>query len=104
MPESDMIEVEVVYALPEEQYRVRITVPAGTAVRDALRSTALGEGFAELDLAACPIGIFGKEVAADYRLKEGDRIEIYRPLSIDPRAARRKLAAEGVTMGVKRRS
>jgi putative ubiquitin-RnfH superfamily antitoxin RatB of RatAB toxin-antitoxin module len=104
MTESDMIEVEVVYALPEEQYLVCITVPAGTAVRAALLMTELGAGFAELDLAACPVGVFGKEVAADYRLTEGDRIEIYRPLSIDPRDARRKLAAEGVTMGVNRRS
>ena len=100
MTDGNMLAVEVVYALPERQQLLRITVPAGTNAREALRLSGLVADFPELDVETCPVGVFGKEVPADYQLAEGDRVEVYRPLLNDPRESRRVLAARGVTMGV----
>ena len=92
--------VEVVYALPERQKLLSVTVPTGTNAREALRLSGLAADFPELNVEACPLGVFGQEVPADYLLREGDRVEVYRPLLNDPRESRRALAARGVTMGV----
>ena len=54
--------------------------------------------FPEIDLAGCELGVFGKVVADDYELMEGDRIEIYRPLMADPKEVRRERAAKGLKM------
>ncbi len=81
--------VEVVYALPDHQQLISIKVPAGTNAREALRLSGLGDDFPELDVENCPLGVFAQEVSADYLLVEGDRVEIYRPLEVDPRTARR---------------
>jgi putative ubiquitin-RnfH superfamily antitoxin RatB of RatAB toxin-antitoxin module len=100
MTDVSTLAVEIAYALPEQQRLLRITVPAGTNAREALRLSGLAADFPELDVEACPLGVFGKEVTADYLLAEGDRVEVYRPLVNDPRESRRALAARGVTMGV----
>jgi putative ubiquitin-RnfH superfamily antitoxin RatB of RatAB toxin-antitoxin module len=80
-------EVEVVYALPQREERVRLRLPEGATVRDALEKSGL------LPLARGKVGIFGRVVGADARLKPGDRVEIYRPLAADPKEARRRRAA-----------
>jgi len=80
-------EVEVVYALPQREERVRLRLPEGATVRDALEKSGL------LPLARGKFGIFGRVVQADTRLKPGDRVEIYRPLAADPKEARRRRAA-----------
>jgi putative ubiquitin-RnfH superfamily antitoxin RatB of RatAB toxin-antitoxin module len=59
----------------------------------------LAQQFPDLDVLNCPIGVFGKEVAPDYAVQAGDRVEIYRDLLHDPREARRLLASRGNTMG-----
>lgn len=87
--ESDL-NVEVVYALPERQVCLALTVAAGTTVHEALLQSGIARCFPELDLAGSPVGIFGKRVARDTLLKDGDRIEIYRPLVADAKAIRRK--------------
>ncbi|MHC8301849.1 RnfH family protein [Pseudomonas sp. ZS1P83] len=91
-----VIDVEVVYAAIDRQVLQSLTVPAGTTVRAALLMSGVGEAFAELDLADCPVGIFGKVVAdPDSRpVQAGDRIEIYRPLLADPKEVRRLRAAK----------
>lgn len=99
MTEDETIEIEVVYALPEQQKLLRLKVPAGTQARDALRLSGIANDFPELDVNSCPLGVFGKAVASDYELVEGDRVEIYRPLVNDPRETRRELAAHGASMG-----
>ncbi|EJM73800.1 RnfH family protein [Pseudomonas sp. GM55] len=95
MVEAD-IGVEVVYAAVDRQMLVPVKVPAGTTVRAALLKSGIGQAFPELDLAECPVGIFGKVVAdPDSRLvQSGDRIEIYRPLLADPKEVRRLRAAK----------
>ncbi|PZW96405.1 hypothetical protein DFS28_106308 [Pseudomonas sp. 478] len=65
-------------------------------MRAALLASGIGEAFSELDLASCPVGIFGKVIADPdkYPVQAGDRIEIYRPLLADPKEVRRLRAAK----------
>ena len=98
MDDDVSIEVEVAYARPDMQRIVVVEVKAGTAARDVLRLSGLVESFPEIDVAGCPLGVFGTPVDDDYGVKAGDRIEVYRPLERDPRDARRELAALGLTM------
>ncbi len=91
--------IEVVFALPARQELISLTVDPGTTVAMAIRECAIGDLFPEDDLANYQAGIWGKPVGRDHVLKDGDRLELYRPLSMDPREARRKLAADGRSMG-----
>jgi uncharacterized protein len=80
------LQVEVVYALPRREASARVTVPAGATVRDVLEKSGL------LPLVQGKVGIFGKAVQPETRVAQGDRIEIYRPLAVDPKEARRRRA------------
>jgi uncharacterized protein len=81
------MKVEVVYARPDAAEVRAVDLPAGGTVKDALAAC----GF---QLENHAVGVFGKRVALDYRLRPGDRVEIYRPLAIDPKEARRRRAAK----------
>ena len=87
-----MVSIEAVYALPEHQYEVQLELDDGARVVDALAALATREGFADLDLASVAVGIYGREVPREQRLVAGDRLEIYRPLKMDPMSARRQRA------------
>ena len=91
-----VIKIEVVFAAVDRQVLLCATVPVGTTVRTALLKSGVVEACPELDLANCPVGIFGKVVAdPDVRqVQAGDRIEIYRPLQADPKEVRRLRAAK----------
>ncbi len=89
----------MVYALAERQALVAIRVPSGATVGEAVELSGIAKQFPEQDLSACTLGIWGRLAASNQQLQEGDRIEIYRPLNIDPREARRQLASEGKSMG-----
>ena len=86
-----LIAVEVVYADVGRQCLRAISVPVGTTLRAAVGLSGIAEQFPDLDVLGCPLGIFGKAVAdADtHAVREGDRIEIYRPLLADPKEVRR---------------
>jgi putative ubiquitin-RnfH superfamily antitoxin RatB of RatAB toxin-antitoxin module len=77
------LRVEVVRARPDGAEVVAIRLPDGSTVRDALAASGLK---------GVQAGIFGKRVAMDTRLANGDRIEIYRPLAMDPKETRRRRA------------
>jgi len=81
------MKIEVVYALSRCARTVRLELPAGATLRDALKSC----GF-EVDLEKQAFGVFGKRARLDHPLAEGDRVEIYRPLALDPKEARRRRA------------
>ena len=83
-------EVEVVYALPAAQTLVRLRVSAGATVEQALAQSGLLARYPALDPATARVGVFGKIVALDTLLRAGDRVEIYRPLLIEPKEARRR--------------
>lgn len=89
------LNVEVIYALPHEQNLLRVQLEAGATVEDAIRASGVLEAHPEIDLAKNKVGIFSKLVKLDERLRDRDRIEIYRPLIADPKEVRRKRAEEG---------
>lgn len=78
------MKVEVVRALPHAAEVASVDLPAGATVRDALAACGVPAGRL--------VGVFGKRVALDHRLSDGDRVEVYRPLAIDPKEARRRRA------------
>jgi len=89
--------VEVVYALPERQWCEVVELPEGAALAAALSAVADRPGFRSLDLGAMPVGVWGR-VATDRStpLADGDRVELYRPLRVDPMVARREREAAAV--------
>ena len=66
-----------------------LLLKAGSTVRDALKQCLLVQRHSEIDLAAPRVGIWGKLRALDDVLRDQDRVEIYRPLQVDPKEARR---------------
>lgn len=92
MAETGFIDVEVAYAEPEQQVIVTLQVPAGAAARDAVRQSGLLQRFAGIDIDDVGIGVFGVRVAPCAPLAQGDRVEIYRPLQVEPKQARRDRA------------
>ena len=87
---SEPINIEVVYALRDEQWLCKQSVPAETTVTDAIRLSGILDKYPEINLAVNKVGIFGKLVKPDTLLRAKDRIEIYRPLQADPKEARKK--------------
>lgn len=92
-------EVEIVFASPDRQLLKSVPVASGETVADAVAKSGLCEDFPEFDIDSLALGIWGREVDRTRPVTEGDRIEIYRPLEMDPRDARRRLALSGRTMG-----
>jgi putative ubiquitin-RnfH superfamily antitoxin RatB of RatAB toxin-antitoxin module len=86
------LRVEVVYATPERQVRYALRVEEGATISDAIRNSGVLDAFPEIDLAGNRVGIYGQLARPDEPLRDGDRVEIYRPLSADPKEARRKRA------------
>ena len=82
--------VSVALALPGRQEVIALELAAGATVADALEAAALGARFPGEDLAALDVGVWGSRVARDARLREGDRVEVYRPLRADPKEMRRR--------------
>ncbi len=87
--QSQQISIEVVYASPTAQELLALEVPAGCTVEAAIDRSGIIELFPEIDLMQQKVGIFGKQVSLSSYVQAGDRIEIYRPLLVDPKEARR---------------
>jgi uncharacterized protein len=99
MADFDLISVEVAYALPHKQKIIALLVKPGTTALQAAQQSRITEHFPEIDLLSVNMGIFGHALgtkgldsAASHVLHEGDRVEIYRPLIVDPKDARRRRA------------
>ncbi len=86
------VSVEIVYALPEGADAVRLAVPPGTSLAGAIAASGLLERHPEIDLARLKAGVFGRLKDPHAPVAQGERIEIYRPLGIDPKEARRRRA------------
>lgn len=89
------MKVGVVYALPKRQSWLTIDVPEGTTVGQAIEKSGILHQFPEIDLATQKVGIFGKSAALDAVVEEGARIEIYRPITADPKTVKRRAKEEG---------
>lgn len=95
------IRVEVVLALPEEQKLVVVDLPDSATASEAVEKSLIQNEFPQLDVASMALAVWGKPVDRSRMLSDGDRVEILRPLEIEPRDARRKLAQSGQFMGSK---
>lgn len=99
MAEGSQIQVEVVFATVESQPLISVTLPPRSSVGEAISKSAIADRFPAEDLDKLQTGIWGQPVERNHILSNGDRVEIYRPLQLDPREARRQLALKGRTMG-----
>ena len=99
MATADEIQVEIVVAMPDRQVLRSLRLPVGTDALGAVTKADLQSRFPDLDLKACRLAVWGRPVAGSHVLAEGDRVEVLRPLQLDPRDARRELAREGQFMG-----
>jgi putative ubiquitin-RnfH superfamily antitoxin RatB of RatAB toxin-antitoxin module len=81
--------VTVVYALPERQHVLQTVVAPGTTVGQAIMASGLLELEPALRGAELRAGVWNHRVALDAMVREGERIEVYRPLTVDPKEARR---------------
>lgn len=95
MSAANAIQVEVIYALPGQQPLLRVELAEDATVEDAIRASGVLDAFPEIDLANNKVGIFSKLVKLDEKVRDRDRVEIYRPLIADPKEVRRKRAEEG---------
>ncbi|PID43027.1 MAG: RnfH family protein [Proteobacteria bacterium] len=82
--------IEVAFALPGKQLILPVNVENGTTMLEAVRLSGILDEFPRIDPETAKMGVFGKVVKSpkEYIVREGDRVEIYRPLNIDPRQAR----------------
>lgn len=92
-----LIRVDVVLARAEQQSRVLVEIEEGATLEDAIRRSGL-----PLENDAVSVGVFGRLRALSELVADGDRIEIYRKLVADPKAARRRRAAQGLRDGARR--
>lgn len=85
-----MINIEVAYAgaEPEQQSIIALSMPLNCTVIAAIQASGILQQYPEIDIAVNKVGVFGKLVALDSVLRGGDRVEIYRPLLVDPKYAR----------------
>jgi putative ubiquitin-RnfH superfamily antitoxin RatB of RatAB toxin-antitoxin module len=86
------MEVEVAYATPEKQILIRIEVPAGCTVAEAIERSGVRTKCPGIAINPQALGIFSRKVSPDQVLRDGDRVEIYRPLIADPKEMRKQRA------------
>ena len=91
MANEHRIAVSVVYALPEQQWLFETEVERGTNALELVRLSGVLDAVG-LDEQTLELGVYAQKITHDYLLEQGDRVEIYRPLLIDPKEARRQLA------------
>lgn len=92
---ADSIRVRVVYALAEEQVQMELRVPASATVGEAAEKSGLLDRFEPRRASELQCAVFGRLVALNEPLRDGDRVEILRPLLVDPKQSRRQAAANG---------
>ena len=86
------IAVEVAYALPDKQVILATELPEGQTVEEAILASGILKRFDNIDLKKNKVGIFGKSTKLDHVLQDGDRVEVYRPITCDPKEVRRQRA------------
>lgn len=91
---TDLIQVEVAYALPLKQTVLMVKLAQGATVEQAINESGLLRRHPELSLLDLKVGIYARSVSLTQPLQGGERIEIYRPLKADPRELRRKRAEQ----------
>lgn len=87
-----MIHVEVAWATPDEQLLLPVELPVGSTVGEAIQASGILSKVSGIEPGSARVGIFSRPASLDTVLQEGDRVEIYRPLQIDAKEARRQRA------------
>ena len=95
MENDKIINIEVAYALPDEQRIIPLEVNEGIELIDAVKQSGILDEFPDIDIEQSKVGIFGKLKKANTALREGDRVEIYRKLIADPKQVRKERAEQG---------
>jgi putative ubiquitin-RnfH superfamily antitoxin RatB of RatAB toxin-antitoxin module len=95
---AEVLNIEVCYALADKQEIVRLRLPEGATLGQALEASGLLAKYPDIDLKKNKFGIYAKLSKADAVLRDHDRVEIYRPLIADPKEVRKQRAAEGKVM------
>lgn len=90
--------VEVAYALPDKQTILALEVEEGTTLKQAIERSGILTQYPQINLKKDRTGIFGKIAKLDTKLREKDRVEIYRPLIADPKQVRKQRAEQGKAM------
>jgi putative ubiquitin-RnfH superfamily antitoxin RatB of RatAB toxin-antitoxin module len=88
-----VLRIEIVYALPQREWLRQFELPPGSTIADAVQRSGLREEIPGLEVDDASVGIFGRAVTLDTLLRDGDRLELYRPLQCDPKQVRRERAA-----------
>ena len=91
--QNQTISVEVAFALPDKQSILEVQVPEGTTALEAVKQSGITGLYEDMDLDNAKMGIFSKPITPQQVLREGDRVEIYRPLIADPKEVRKARAA-----------
>lgn len=91
-----MTNIEIIYPTEEVQELMKLVVGDNTTVQQAIVESGILVQFPKLELTKLDVGIYSKKVDLDTVVKNGDRIEIYRPLKIEPKQARRVRAKKKV--------
>jgi putative ubiquitin-RnfH superfamily antitoxin RatB of RatAB toxin-antitoxin module len=92
MEKNKMFYIEVAYASPNQQKILTVLMKEGDTIEAAIKKSGILNLFPQIDLKTQSVGIFSKRKKLTDMVKEGDRIEIYRALLIDPKEARRSKA------------
>jgi hypothetical protein len=87
---AEHIRVQICYAKPERVVLLDVNVAPGTTLQQAVEASGILQAESEIDMNVCKLGIYGKLKPLDTVLRDRDRIEIYRPLIVDPKEARRR--------------
>lgn len=88
------MKIGIAYASPSRQIWLTTEVPDGATVKDAIERSGILKQFPEIDLEQQKIGIFSKLTKLDAALADGDRVEIYRPITCDPKTVKRRPKSE----------
>ncbi|KXI21862.1 RnfH family protein [Photobacterium sanguinicancri] len=92
--DDKLIHVEVVYALPVAQRVIKLAITSDTKVQAIIEQSGVLEMYPDIDLKKNKVGVYSRNVKLDATVRDGDRIEIYRPLLADPKEIRRKRAEQ----------
>lgn len=96
------VSVEVVFADQYRQLLIALSTSNRATIAEVLEESRIYDEFPNVELRSYPVGIWGRCAERSDTVRDGDRVELYRPLVADPRDARRRLAEIGQTMGQRR--
>lgn len=96
---EQQISIEVAYALPDKQALLEVVIEQGTTVEQAVLASGIIKRFPQIDLSKDKVGIWNRTCKLSDCPKNGDRIEVYRPLIADPKEVRRRRAEKAKEEG-----